>query len=219
MSRSLRTRPMTLYAQDGQPPVIPPVPILESQHQAQQTTSTSTSRYGAYASTSSAPIQQRHRDKVKKKASEVGSNLKKRLSMRYAEPTTLTPGGFSAIPSIPSLPPMPEIFIENTPHQFLEHAQPSAGIAEEEEVGEAEIRKSSDTTRSRTELFSSDPAVDLTLLSATDFDPQAYLRAKLGSSSAGETALRDFKNTLAAAKQAANDDLKKQVFRNYSEFI
>lgn len=43
------------------------------------------------------------------------------------------------------------------------------------------------------------------------------MRAKLSQHS--ESSLRTFKDSLAAAKQAANEDLKKQVFKNYAEFI
>ncbi|KAK0530511.1 exocyst complex component exo84 [Tilletia horrida] len=34
----------------------------------------------------------------------IGNNLRKRLSMRYAEPTALGPGGLSAVPQMPALP-------------------------------------------------------------------------------------------------------------------
>jgi len=34
----------------------------------------------------------------------IGNNLRKRLSMRYAEPTALGPGGLSAVPQMPTMP-------------------------------------------------------------------------------------------------------------------
>ncbi|SPO28826.1 related to EXO84 - exocyst protein essential for secretion [Ustilago trichophora] len=245
MSRSLRTRPMTLYAQDGQQPVIPPVPAASSsaypsnnasypqqqqQHQQQHGSSYHTHQSNSNAvsssSSSSGGNASRVLKKSKKKASEVGSNLKKRLSMRYAEPTQLGPGGFSAIPAVPSLPPMPQIHIDDRPHhdndddhRYLpvigESSHDAAYDPDENEL--QAMRKSSETTRTRTDIFESDPAVDLQLLSQSDFDPQAYLRAKLSHHT--ESSLRTFKSSLAAAKEAANDDLKRQVFKNYSEFI
>ncbi|TKY89063.1 hypothetical protein EX895_001594 [Sporisorium graminicola] len=231
MSRSLRTRPMTLYAQDGQQPVIPPVPAAAGASSAypsdapyaQQQSALRHSRYdassGAPESSSSGMLK-----KSRSKASQVGSNLKKRLSMRYAEPTQLGPGGFSAIPAVPSLPPMPQIHIDDRPHHDIddrylpaigESSQDAAYDPDDNELNA--IRKSSDTQRTRTDVFEGDPAVDLQMLTQSDFDPQAYLRAKLSHHS--ESSLRTFKSSLAAAKQAANDDLKRQVFKNYSEFI
>lgn len=162
--------------------------------------------------------------KSKKKAHDVGSNIKKRLSMRYAEPTQLGPGGFSAIPAVPSLPPMPEILVDDRPHHQLDdHYPPGIGESTNDaayDPDDAElnaIRKSSDTARSRTDIFDNDPNVDSQLLSQSDFDPQAYLRAKLSHQT--ESSLRTFKASLATAKQAANDDIKRQVFHHYSEFI
>lgn len=43
------------------------------------------------------------------------------------------------------------------------------------------------------------------------------LKLKLAGSS--ETFLRDFQDSLRNAKDAASSDLKRQVFRNYQEFI
>lgn len=114
MSRSLRTRPLTLYqSRDSQEPAIPPV----------RGSSRADDAYGAIEETNSdgrVQVQPREQKRLSgmggavrkagkrsglSKASEVGSNLKKRLSMRYAEPTEIGPGGFSAIPEVPALPP------------------------------------------------------------------------------------------------------------------
>lgn len=231
MSRSLRTRPMTLYAQEGQQPIIPPVPSSSSSAfpanpslSHRQQSLSQQARYGGTAAESSSS--KGVLKKSKKKASEVGSNLKKRLSMRYAEPTQLGPGGFSSIPAVPSLPPMPTIHIDDRPHHDNDDQRYLPTIGEGSHDTNAydpddnelnALRKSSETTRTRTEIFQGDPAVDLELLTQSDFDPQAYLRAKLSHHT--ESSLRTFKNSLAAAKDAANDDLKRQVFKNYSEFI
>ncbi|CDR98683.1 hypothetical protein, partial [Sporisorium scitamineum] len=219
---------MTLYAQDGQQPVIPAVPASTSAYPddasyAQQQSALRHSCYDASSGHPESPSSGMLK-KSKKKASQVGSNLKKRLSMRYAEPTQLGPGGFSAIPAVPSLPPMPQIHIDDRPHHDIDDRYlPAIGETSHDAAYDPDdnelnaIRKSSDTQRTRTDVFEGDPAVDLQLLTQSDFDPQAYLRAKLSHHS--ESSLRTFKSSLAAAKQAANDDLKRQVFKNYSEFI
>ncbi|KAN0061879.1 exocyst complex component exo84 [Thecaphora frezii] len=218
MSRSLRTRPMTLYNKDDQP-VVPSIPASASysSNNARAGPSRTDANHAAAPHSSGSVLR-----KSRKKASEVGSNLKKRLSMRYAEPTTLGPGGFSAIPEVPSLPPMPQIQVGQTiTHQSDGTLLPimGDGFAEgfKAEQGGLRPRGSSDTARSGTENFADDPAIDLNLLSQDDFDPQAYIRAKLPHHS--ESSLRTFKASLAGAKDAANEDLKRQVFKNYAEFI
>ncbi|SNX86315.1 related to EXO84 - exocyst protein essential for secretion [Melanopsichium pennsylvanicum] len=235
MSRSLRTRPTTLYAQDSHHnPVITPVPSASSQtyqsnasYSHQDSSSSASYSQGnnndLRSSSSSGGNTRRVLNKSRNKASQVGSNLKKRLSMRYAEPTQLDAGGFSTIPSVPSLPPMPAIHIDDRPHhqvdsRYLAPINESSHDAYDPDDNELQaMRKSSETSRSRTDMFETDPAVDLELLSQSDFDPQTYLRAKLSHHT--ESSLRGFKSSLNAAKQAANDDLKRQVFKNYSEFI
>lgn len=107
MSRSLRSRPLTLYqARNSVATPQPVIPAIDEDHGA--------------SGSHDAPSGQRRRsglgggaNAMRKtagkrtglsKASEVGSNLKKRLSMRYAQPTEVDSGGFSAIPEVPSLP-------------------------------------------------------------------------------------------------------------------
>lgn len=123
-----------------------------------------------------------------KKASEVGSNLKKRLSMRYAEPTELGPGGFSAVPEVPSLPPvLPMAGLELKPSMHSDSHRGLSmdgaprmpvlgdGFAEEADLDDEAYRPrgSSDTGRSGLEGYAADPAIDLNLLSREDFDPEA----------------------------------------------
>lgn len=90
MSRSLRSRPLTLY---GNTPTssIPPTP-QDAYYQEQSTPTPST-----------APSSAKSR---LKKASQVGSNLKKRLSTRYA---TTDESGTSAGPQSASIPAVPSI--------------------------------------------------------------------------------------------------------------
>ena len=98
--------------------------------------------------------------------------------MRYAEPTQLGPGGFSAVPEVPSLPPMPQIQIGDRPPEHF-HGAPMPIMGDGFHDGtdyEQEPyydRPSNDSVRSGTESFARDPAIDLNLLSQDDFDPQA----------------------------------------------
>lgn len=184
------------------------------------------------------------------KASEVGSNLKKRLSLRYAEPTELGPGGFSAIPEVPSLPGVVPGAPDLPPGGLHYGARRSSrlpimgeGFHEVDQPGELEYDDGSGegphhqvygaaaSTKGRTSVgdiasmtgmlqlegYTHDPAVDLEMLSQEAFDPQAYLRLKLSTSS--ESFLRQFQDSLLAAKEAASSDLKQQVFRSYQDFI
>lgn len=191
---------MTLYGQDG----------LASVAESQAAASSS-----AVQGSSGAKVMKRS----KKKASQVGSNLKNRLSMRYAEPTQLGPGGFSAIPAVPALPSMPELQVDDQ-RQYRSDGNRLAAIGEgltESFEDENVVPRKPVDIGPRTDSLEHDPAIDLNLLSQADFDAQAYLRAKLSHHT--ESSLRAFKDSLASAKQAANDDLKRQVFHNYAEFI
>jgi hypothetical protein len=181
------------------------------------------------------------------KASEVGSNLKKRLSLRYAEPTALGEGGFSAIPEVPSIPSTMPGAPDLPPGGINYGARRSSralpimgdGFHDHDEQGEDGMgdalhqqpysraasmrgRASMEDMHSMTgtlqlEGYSDDPAIDLEMLSQEIFDAQAYLKMKLSTSS--ETFLRQFQDSLLAAKEAASSDLKQQVFRSYQDFI
>ncbi|PWN52446.1 hypothetical protein IE53DRAFT_367213 [Violaceomyces palustris] len=215
MSRSLRSRPMTLYSKDDQPNI----PNLPGSSSNVIPSSSSLSQMAARE----AKVVKKGKKGGVRKAAEVGSNLKKRLSMRYAEPTELGPGGLSAIPQVPSLPSANQ-FNVSVNQQYMDKTGRSLpilgeGFSEEPDFDDETYRPkaSFDTTASRTDHFAGDFSVDVGLLSQDDFDPQAYLRAKLSHQS--ESSLRNFQSSLAGAKEAANEDLKRQVFKNYSEFI
>lgn len=118
MSRSLRTRRMTLYqTRDGDEtiPSVPPVHLDAARGQWQTAPPAGESSYDAAPSGSRLSVRQGgpetrrtsvagKRGTALSKASEVGINLKRRLSMRYAEPTELDDRGFSAVPDVPPLP-------------------------------------------------------------------------------------------------------------------
>ncbi|CAD6893755.1 unnamed protein product [Tilletia controversa] len=134
MSRSLRTRPLTLYdngdgtgtsaasqhdfgGASGRMPAAGPggaVPnylarkssrrqqsIYQQQDVQQQLTLSPTSHLQDGTASPGAPKENSGR----RMSTAIGNNLRKRLSMRYAEPTALGPGGLSAVPSMPAMPP------------------------------------------------------------------------------------------------------------------
>ncbi|MCO5589739.1 hypothetical protein L7F22_043707 [Adiantum nelumboides] len=261
MSRSLRSRPLTLYqSQRGsvapQEPLIPPVPEDgRGRGNTSYDSGPSGGKPGKSGGVSSMKKTMGKRTGLSK-ASEVGSNLKKRLSMRYAEPTHVDSGGFSAIPEVPSLPTvipgapdlppdaygygqtgagydangrqlpiMGEGFGQVDTHQdamaTLDEAMEGSSHHSHSQIASLQGRTSLDGRVSAAPLslegFTRDPAIDLDLLSQENFDAEMYLKMKLSHSS--EDFLRQFQDSLKAAKEAASSDLKRQVFRNYSEFI
>ncbi|UZJ52850.1 hypothetical protein CBS101457_002170 [Exobasidium rhododendri] len=257
MSRSLRSRPMTLYqVREGEQSIIPPVPEASSAFTAAQASTISGQGNEKRRSRLAATGGKNKRGPLSK-ASEVGSNLKKRLSMRYAEPTELGPGGFSAIPDVPAMPSdipgAPDLPPGSMPYgtqmgyhsagglpimgqgfnDIDEHGGMMGiledGIGESNQVhsqarGESVLRgrssleeKGSSVGALHLEGYINDPAIDLDMLSQENFDPQIYLKMKLSTSS--EDFLRQFQDSLLAAKEAASSDLKRQVFRSYQDFI
>ncbi|KZV86381.1 hypothetical protein EXIGLDRAFT_681055 [Exidia glandulosa HHB12029] len=59
--------------------------------------------------------------------------------------------------------------------------------------------------------------LDLSAMSAENFDPDAYLKTKLGNSTEAE--LRSLQSTLQATKASTATDLQRNVFKNYAEFM
>lgn len=261
---------MTLYpGRDGeQGSVIPPVPSSSGSMPQQNASSSSSSRGSdrrpSIMTGTGTGFAKRSKDKrggggALSKASEVGSNLKKRFSMRYAEPTEIDASGYSAIPEVPSMPGVVPGAPDLPPgSQYQGYGQEGAmqgsrpmpmmgrGFEDIDEHGEgvgtyeegvlqdgsnkhrngvthiARSKVSAMDTASlsgslQVENFAHDPAIDLDMLSSEDFDPQLYLKMRLSTSS--ETFLRQFQESLRAAKEAANSDLKRQVFHSYQDFI
>lgn len=249
MSRSLRSRPMTLYgARDSSlHNLIPPVPEQASSSSAP--TASSSSRPNE-ENRSRAPGKRSGKQKgALNRASEVGSNLKKRLSLRYAEPTALGPGGFSAIPEVPALPNLipgaPDLppgtmhYVTgyngsrgNFPvmgdgfHDADEHGY-EEGMAE---GGSHHLYSGAPSIRGRTSVDTSS-MVGTLQLEEHAHDPaidlellsqeifDAQTYLKLKLSTSSEMALGQFRESLQAAKEAASSDLKQQVFRSYQDFI
>lgn len=109
---SLRTRPLTLYGSRDAAAPNAPEPRTSSRRQqpgaadewGQSSSNAPSSSTGAYERRGSESKKGRRAGDGGGGASAVGSNLKKRMSMRYAEPTELGPGGFSAVPDMPPMP-------------------------------------------------------------------------------------------------------------------
>lgn len=114
---------MTLYqSRDSLQPAVPPVPNDLSASQELSVPHTDKRKSGRPTG----------KNRALSKASEVGSNLKKRLSLRYAEPTELDAGGFSAIPQVPALPTVypgaPDLPpLATAPAQYQSHSQLERG--------------------------------------------------------------------------------------------
>ncbi|KAI3475495.1 hypothetical protein L1887_63119 [Cichorium endivia] len=232
MSRSLRSRPMTLYAQEGQP-VIPPVPSTHAYPHASSSSSSQPSQSHDAPRQAAAAAARGMCSKSPRRRRPRWAAISRSVS-RCAMPSRRSwarAGSALRLPS-PACRPCPRsrsttVRTATMDERFLAPVAQSASRRASGDDDDAAydpddaelnaLRKSSDTARTRTDVYEGDPAVDLQLLSQAEFDPQAYLRAKLSHHS--ESSLRTFKASLAAAKHAANDDLKRQVFRNYSEFI
>ncbi|EJU02641.1 hypothetical protein DACRYDRAFT_78498 [Dacryopinax primogenitus] len=130
-----------------------------------------------------------------KRKSRVGDKLRKRQTMRYA-------AGIPGLPGIgaPPLPGQAEARVPVIP----------AGVdrfdEREEEPGVTE------------EVLREDPrALDMKVLAGDKFDPDAYLRQKLARSSEGELSM--LRITLETAHMATQTDLRRNVFKNYEEFV
>ncbi|KAK0565267.1 exocyst complex component exo84 [Tilletia horrida] len=148
----------------------------------------------------------------------IGNNLRKRLSMRYAEPTALGPGGLSAVPQMPALPAQ---YSAGDPSSSLPAEDAGmAGIGLRAGRGLPPSGSMGDSFRGQ----SADPtfrSAQLDYGSAQPSDPSAMgygdIRATLTNHSEG--GLREFQATLESTQAAANSDLRRTIFRNYKDFI
>lgn len=123
----------------------------------------------------------------------IDDKIKKRMSMRYADissPTELT-----GLPAMPSLAGMT--------------SPPVRGMMGE---GEEDVR---DRTGSKDEAKVA--VNDKKLLSAEDFDPDAFLKLKLANSTEAE--LKLLQSSLHKAKDDTASELQRSVFKNYAEFV
>ncbi|KAF8514201.1 Cullin repeat-like-containing domain protein [Hysterangium stoloniferum] len=132
--------------------------------------------------------QSRPQQRPTRGGTRVDDRIKKRMTMRYADISE--PTGLS-IPNIPALP----IGMVSSP----------IGI------GETNPLIPNQTIRQ-------DPkGIDLKPMEQDNFDPEAYLKAKLTNSTEGE--LASLQSLLKQSKEDTAMDLKKNVFNNYEQFV
>ncbi|KIO06982.1 hypothetical protein M404DRAFT_998422 [Pisolithus tinctorius Marx 270] len=119
--------------------------------------------------------------------STVDDKIKKRMSLKYAEISSPTDVSVPAVPSIP---------IGLRP-----------GVA----------RDPDEIVRDVAEVKEDPRLADQRLLDKQNFDPDAYLKAKLANSTEAE--LKSLQSSLRSAKDDTAVELQKNVFKNYAEFV
>ncbi|TFK26648.1 hypothetical protein FA15DRAFT_667119 [Coprinopsis marcescibilis] len=129
------------------------------------------------------------------KSTRVDDKIKKRMSMRYAEISSpIDSGGYGGVPAVPSL---------------MGLFAGGAGQASGGDYGDDNVVKAPSAAKVA--------ADDKKLLSADDFDPDAFLKLKLANSTEAE--LRSLQSALENAKKDTASDLQRSVFKNYAEFV
>ncbi|KAB5594569.1 Exocyst complex component EXO84 [Ceratobasidium theobromae] len=135
--------------------------------------------------------------------SRVDDKMKRRMSARYAD---ISDPRDAEVPDMPDLRDLRRIAATTAapggggaPRTFYDDDEDDAtgaiGAGEEPRVDVLDVRD----------------------LEQEDFDPDAYLRSKLASSTEAE--LRAFQTSLQTTKDATALDLQKNVFKNYSDFV
>ncbi|CAL1693849.1 unnamed protein product [Somion occarium] len=124
---------------------------------------------------------------LNRKNTRVDDKIKKRMSMRYADISSPTDASVPAVPSLPI------------------GVRPGAYRGQDDPVKEREQPKE-------------DPKeTDLRMLDKDDFDPDAFLKAKLANST--EVELKSLQSSLQNLKDGVALDLQRNVFKNYAEFV
>ncbi|KAG8763324.1 exocyst complex component exo84 [Ceratobasidium sp. 423] len=126
--------------------------------------------------------------------SRVDDKMKRRMSARYAD---ISDPRDAEVPDMPDLRDLRRIAQGGAPAKtFYDEDEDDVGVpAEEARVDVLDVRD----------------------LEQEEFDPDAYLRSKLASSTEAE--LRAFQASLQTTKDATALDLQKNVFKNYSDFV
>lgn len=119
--------------------------------------------------------------------STVDDKIKKRMSLRYAEISAPTE---ASVPDVPSVPI---------------GLRPGA------------VRDPDELVLERANIREDPKAIDQRLLDKEDFDPDAYLKAKLANSTEAE--LRSLQSSLRSSKDDTAIELQRNVFKNYAEFV
>ncbi|KAG9046017.1 exocyst complex component exo84 [Tulasnella sp. UAMH 9824] len=137
------------------------------------------------------------RPAVNQRRTTVHDKLKKRMSMRYADISG--PLETEGIPAVPALPDIREFRTE--PRQTGEYDREDYSGPRGRDDQAAEVRGPS----------------DVELLSADDFDPDAFLKIKLAHSTEDE--IQSLQYSLAATRDATASDLKRSVYEHYADFV
>ncbi|KAF8753719.1 Exocyst component 84 C-terminal [Rhizoctonia solani] len=152
--------------------------------------------------------------------SRVDDKMKRRMSARYAD---ISDPRDAEVPDMPDLRDLrriaqssvggPAHINNNNNNNNGRHYHSTFDDEDDEDGGLAGIGSSTGVARRE------EPRVDV--LDVRDlqeeFDPDAYLRSKLASSTEAE--LRAFQTALQTTKDATALDLQKNVFKNYSDFV
>jgi hypothetical protein len=136
------------------------------------------------------------------RASEVGSNLKKRLSMRYAEPTELGPGGYS---TAPALPPMPHSALSQTDG----YGQPLPIMGDGFEDGPGDYQTYEDEARQpssgRKERSSDERESRIVAMPSASLSSRCTgARAKSGQKSAEAASFHDYHDFIRVSKEISS---------------
>ncbi|KAG8746810.1 exocyst complex component exo84, partial [Ceratobasidium sp. 428] len=148
---------------------------------------------------SSAPQPRPQKQKLSKankdvRKSRVDDKMKRRMSARYAD---ISDPRDAEVPDMPDLRDLRRIAGAGPTFYDDEEDEPLGGVGMGEEA--------------RVDVL------DVRDLEQEDFDPDVYLRSKLGSSTEAE--LRNFQTSLQTTKDATELDLQKNVFKNYADFV
>ncbi|CAE6535980.1 unnamed protein product [Rhizoctonia solani] len=144
-------------------------------------------------STAPRPKQKLSKGSKDARKSRVDDKMKRRMSARYAD---ISDPRDAEVPDMPDLRDLRRIAQGGAPAKtFYDEDEDDVGAAEEARVDVLDVRD----------------------LEQEEFDPDAYLRSKLASSTEAE--LRAFQASLQTTKDATALDLQKNVFKNYSDFV
>ncbi|THH31938.1 hypothetical protein EUX98_g2241 [Antrodiella citrinella] len=80
-----------------------------------------------------------------------------------------------------------------------------------------QLRNQSELIKDESQVKEDTKAADLKVLDKDDFDPDAFLKVKMAHSTEAE--LRTLQSSLQSLKDGVQQDLQRNVFKNYAEFV
>ncbi|WFD42122.1 exocyst complex component exo84 [Malassezia psittaci] len=194
MSRSLRSRPATLYSKDG-----PIAGQLEPP--------------GGPSYQMPRPVKKPVPDKQ-----DTEGKVRNRLSMRYASGTATAPaytGGLSMLAPIAGVPEEAEEELTTAKEKPLPQLQPT--FASSAPLPAHPVASPSVAPSEAWEAFSLTPQVDAGVFAQNQFDARAFVSVQ--QQQQNELGLRKLNEELGHIQDTTSKQLKTQVFKNYSEFI